>query len=287
LEIHQESRATERPQETTTTETHTVSELKHSPAPEGEGRAVVAEPQVDSALFLRGEQTAAPANGGQHEPDPQNAGENSAPIDSKIPAAEEQSQSEGSTVESGQVSLVAGPTGAMHESQSIPDVQPHDVALQIAHEAHVYRLAGGRAVRLRLQPEGLGEVEVTIRYGTSRQLELHVVVEHAETGTLVQQGWSELRDALSAQGLTTERMVVSVAGMATGDTSSALGNGRETITGEGAAFGSGTPSNGGQDRSDQRRSGHASAPFDHGLEPRLHEKPSAGHEKTSRIDYRV
>jgi hypothetical protein len=116
---------------------------------------------------------------------------------------------------------------------------------------------------------------------------LHVVVERAETGSLVEQGWTQLRDALTAQGLTTERLVVSVAGQVLADASPAIANGREGVNGEGAAFGSGMPSSGGHDRGDQRGGGHAAAAFGRSRESGSQEQPSAGHEKASRIDYRV
>jgi hypothetical protein len=161
------------------------------------------------------------------------------------------------------------------------------VVAQLARNVDVYRLAGGHRVRLQLQPEGLGGVEVTLRYGASQRLELHVVVERAETGALVEQGWSQLRDALNAQGLSTERMVVSVAGPVPSDAGPATGNGRDGGDWGGGAFGSGLPSSGGHERGDQHRSRHASAAFGQDLSSRPQEPPSAGHEKTSGIDYRV
>ncbi len=110
------------------------------------------------------------------------------------------------------------------------DVKPSDVVAQIAHQADLYRLPGNRGVRIQLHPEELGGVQVTVRFATSGNLELHISVEHAATGALVQSGWNQLRDALVTQGFSPERLVMSVtgpggAGAQMGFSSSSNGNG--------------------------------------------------------------
>jgi flagellar hook-length control protein FliK len=109
------------------------------------------------------------------------------------------------------VSAVAGAAAAA--APGAPDAaHPRGVVAQIAQQAELYRLPGGRGVRIQLHPDGLGGVEVTLRYGNAGALELHVNVEHAATGALVQAGWSDLRDALSLQGISPDRLVMSVSG---------------------------------------------------------------------------
>jgi flagellar hook-length control protein FliK len=119
-------------------------------------------------------------------------------------------------VEPNQSSALVAPTigPAVTNSATLPpNVAPADVASQIAHHADLFRLPGNRGVRIQLHPEDLGGVQVTLRYaGNSGGLELHINVEHASTGALVQAGWSELRDALASQGISPDRLVMSITG---------------------------------------------------------------------------
>src|SRR5204863_10022904 len=121
----------------------------------------------------------------------------------------------------------------LNAAQHAPTVHPGEVVSQIAHQADLYRLPGNRGVRIQLHPEDLGGVQVTVRYGAGGALQLHINVEHAATGALVQAGWSELRNALATQGISPERLVMSV----TAPTSSSQldfsggGGGRQTDPG--------------------------------------------------------
>src|SRR5437660_2938219 len=90
--------------------------------------------------------------------------------------------------------------------------QPSQVVSQIARQADLYRLPGNRGVRIQLHPDDLGGVQVTLRYAATGGLELYINVEHASTGALVQSGWTELRDALATQGISPDRLVMSVTG---------------------------------------------------------------------------
>jgi flagellar hook-length control protein FliK len=92
------------------------------------------------------------------------------------------------------------------------NVHPGEVVSQIAHQADLYRLPGNKGVRIQLHPDDLGGVQVTVRYAAGGGLELHINVEHASTGALVQAGWTELRDALATQGISPDRLVMSVTG---------------------------------------------------------------------------
>lgn len=89
-------------------------------------------------------------------------------------------------------------------------VHPGEVVSQIAHQADLYKLPGNKGVRIQLHPEDLGGVQVTLRHATGGGLELHIAVEHAATGALVQAGWGDLRDALTSQGFSPDRLVMSV-----------------------------------------------------------------------------
>jgi flagellar hook-length control protein FliK len=108
------------------------------------------------------------------------------------------------------IAAAAGSTVVNSPIALPPQVRPAEVVAQIAHQADLYRLPGNRGVRVQLHPEDLGGVEVTLRYGVGGALQVHINVEHAATGALVQAGWSELRDALATQGISPERLVMSV-----------------------------------------------------------------------------
>ena len=95
-------------------------------------------------------------------------------------------------------------------AQASADVRAADVAAQIAQQVDLYRLPGNKGVRIQLHPEDLGGVQVTLRYAAGGSLELHINVEHAATGNLVQAGLSQLRDALATQGFQPDRVVMSV-----------------------------------------------------------------------------
>lgn len=91
-------------------------------------------------------------------------------------------------------------------------VHAGEVVSQIAHQADLYRLPGNKGVRINLHPDDLGGVQVTLRYAAGGSLELHINAEHAATGALVQSGWTQLRDALATQGISPDRLVMSVSG---------------------------------------------------------------------------
>jgi flagellar hook-length control protein FliK len=106
---------------------------------------------------------------------------------------------------------VAAPTTNEATPQQLPaNVHPAQVANQIAQQVDLYRLPGARGVRIQLHPEDLGGVQVTLRYANGGNLELHISVEHAATGALVQAGMPQLRDALATQGFHADRLVMSV-----------------------------------------------------------------------------
>jgi flagellar hook-length control protein FliK len=94
--------------------------------------------------------------------------------------------------------------------QPATNVHPGEVVNQIAQQVDLYRLPGNKGVRIQLHPEDLGGVQVTLKYATGGNLELHISVEHAATGALVQAGIGQLRNALATQGFHPDRLVMSV-----------------------------------------------------------------------------
>ena len=170
--------------------------------------------------------------------------------------------------------------------------QPSQVAAEIAHQAELFRLPGSRGVRIQLHPDDLGGVQVTLRYAASGGIELHINVEHASTGALVQSGWTELRDALATQGISPDRLVMSVTGPSTAgspDFSSNGGNlGYRSESGLTGFMQDGQPGQQGRGGGDEPRAGRG---WNRGSDPisaSADDTPrSAAPAAVSRIDYRV
>jgi flagellar hook-length control protein FliK len=116
-----------------------------------------------------------------------------------------------STADQPFVALADGATTAT-VIPSATHARASEVVNQIAHQADLYRLPGNKGVRIQLHPENLGGVDVTLRYSAAGGIQLHISVEHAATGQLVQSGWTELRDALATQGISPDRLVISITG---------------------------------------------------------------------------
>lgn len=171
------------------------------------------------------------------------------------------------------------------QPQHLSAAQPTEVASQIARHAELYRLPGGHGVRIQLQPEGLGTVDVTVRYGPGHTVEMHLAVDSATTGALVQAGWTDLRDALVAQGFSADRLVISVAAPAAETNGSPFGQDGSGRSDAGAmAFGQ--QSGGRQDGGDAARPSQGGGIVDPSLQPESTDEPSSVGQ-TSRIDYRV
>jgi hypothetical protein len=102
--------------------------------------------------------------------------------------------------------LAAAGTNAAASTTAAPqptNIHPGQVVSQIAQQSDLYRLPGNRGVRIQLHPDDLGGVQVTVRYAAGGGLELHINVEA---------GWTQLRDALATQGISPDRLVMSVTG---------------------------------------------------------------------------
>jgi flagellar hook-length control protein FliK len=143
---------------------------------------------------------------------------------------------------------------ATHNIPAVPaDIQPAQVVTQIAHQAELYRVPGDRSVHIQLHPEGLGGVDVTLRYSVANGIQLHLNVEHAATGALVQAGWTDLRDALATQGIHTDRLVMSVSAPANASgLDFSNGNGSQHSDSGLASFTQGQNSQQRQETQDQR-----------------------------------
>jgi hypothetical protein len=158
------------------------------------------------------------------------------------------------------------------------DVDPAHVASQIAHQADLYRLPGGRGVRIELNPEDLGGVGVTIKYGASGGIELHIVAEQAATAQLVQSGWNDLRGALGLQGIAPERLIMSVSSPSE---SSSSGSGGQAI------FGQAGQSNHQQSDRNNAQANRGWAGFGDAPTNVTEDVRQSGVVSSSRIDYRV
>jgi flagellar hook-length control protein FliK len=190
---------------------------------------------------------------------------------------------------SASMAQVTAPGSAPADVTAVP---PSQVVSQIAHQAELYRLPGNRGVRIQLHPEDLGGVQVTVRYAAGGGLELHINVEHAATGALVQAGWTELRDALATQGIAPDRLVMSVTGPHTTanqpDFSSSGGGSSYRPDAGLAQFGQGGQSHGQRqdDAADARFSRAWNAPVE--TTPSTDDSPRVAlASAASRIDYRV
>jgi flagellar hook-length control protein FliK len=124
-------------------------------------------------------------------------------VDAADPTASAQHLAEAANSVAGATSTAAAPAAEQ-------SVHAGDVAQQIAQQVDLYRLPGSKGVRIQLHPDDLGGVQVTLKYVPGGNLELHISVEHASTGSLVQEGLSQLRDALATQGFHPDRMVMSI-----------------------------------------------------------------------------
>jgi len=193
------------------------------------------------------------------------------------------------------VFTVAAPVVAPSNAAQLPEnVHPAQIATQIAQQVDLYRLPGNKGVRIQLHPEDLGGVQVTLRYVSGGNLELHISVEHAATGALVQAGMPQLRDALVSQGFSPDRMVMSVSASAAAgqmDFSSNNNGSNRSDTSGMAAFTQNGQSN--PQRDDERRDGPTPPGWSSGADPSTSTSTSTTDNTSSvtgsnsRIDYRV
>jgi flagellar hook-length control protein FliK len=178
------------------------------------------------------------------------------------------------------------------QPQAASNAHPAEVVNQIAQQVDLYRLPGSKGVRIQLHPEDLGGVQVTLKYASGGNLELHISVEHAATGALVQEGIGQLRDALATQGFHPDRLVMSVSAAGASSqmdlSSNNNSNGGAYRSDSGfAAF----TQNGQSGQQRDTPGNNASAGFgwssSRDVSPTSEVAPIATDLSTSRIDYRV
>jgi flagellar hook-length control protein FliK len=169
-----------------------------------------------------------------------------------------------------------------------PDIRPSEVVNQIAHQADLYRVPGDRSVHIQLHPEGLGGVDVTLRYSAANGIQLHLNVEHASTGALVQAGWTELRDALATQGIHSDRLVMSISAPANASGPNlSNGNGSNRSDGGLASFTQGQNSQQRQETQEQRTARGWNAAIDPILPSSFDVSQRVAPASAGHIDYRV
>lgn len=84
------------------------------------------------------------------------------------------------------------------------------IGRQVLEKIHVQLSEGHRELRLRLWPEELGEVRMSLRMTDSDTVHANLVVENDAVRQAILDATPQLKDALSRHGLDLERMSVSV-----------------------------------------------------------------------------
>jgi len=87
--------------------------------------------------------------------------------------------------------------GEQAAARAATPVRPFEAMQSIAQSA-----AGGTTkLELQLEPAHLGKIHVTLQSDASKQLQMHLTVEHAATRQVIEQHLPQLRAALEQQGL--------------------------------------------------------------------------------------
>jgi flagellar hook-length control protein FliK len=102
----------------------------------------------------------------------------------------------------------AAATGAQAVDRAGEPASP--LVNQLAHGVHLAAEQPGQAVRLVLQPEGLGGVSLRIGL-THAGVNVHIAVDNPATRDLVQSSWPQLSQALDQQGVSVDRVFVELA----------------------------------------------------------------------------
>jgi flagellar hook-length control protein FliK len=105
------------------------------------------------------------------------------------------------------------PTGAEATTRADgPTLAPRPGTPLLDQLADSLRLASdqaGRSVRLLLQPEGLGEVNVRVALGEGG-VSVHLAVSNAAAHDLIQSTWPQLSQALQQQGLAVDQLALAL-----------------------------------------------------------------------------
>lgn len=113
------------------------------------------------------------------------------------------------TVTGGTTQTVAPVTETKIEPARLAEVQPKDVIAQI--QLAVEDLEGQKleTVKITLQPEELGRIELRVTHGADHGLQVSVRAEQPHTAVLLENHLTELRSNLSASGLDVANITIS------------------------------------------------------------------------------
>ena len=182
--------------------------VQQQPAP-ATHQATTPESAPTSAAPIVGPQ---PASQGGSQPSGTNIdrGHGRHTADKIAPISSEPTAVQSAPASDAAMAVAAATTAPTTAGRSLAQVGSSEVVSQIARHADLIRLPGNRGLHIQLHPDDLGGVQVTVRYSPTGGVELHINTEHAATGALVQAGWTELRDALANQGISPDRLILSV-----------------------------------------------------------------------------
>jgi len=215
------------------------------------------------------------------------------------PIATDTAVVQNATVSDAALVAAAATTAPLSGGPPLTPVGPSAVVSQIARHADLIRLPGNRGLRIQLHPDDLGGVQVTVRYSPAGGVELHINAEHAATGALVQAGWAELRDSLAIQGISADRLMMSVtapSGAGQADLSGGGGNRSDPSSyssnqsSQASLSSQNSQNSQGQSRQDtpqQRAAQGWNGPLDPTSSPDGNPRVAAATAAPSRIDYRV
>jgi len=106
------------------------------------------------------------------------------------------------------------------------------IGRQVLEKVQVQLSSGSRELSLRLWPEELGEVRLSLRMTDNDKVHAHIVVENEPVRQAMLDSMPQLRDALVKHGMDLERMSVSIGQRDAGSANSDAG-GREDGNGDG------------------------------------------------------
>jgi flagellar hook-length control protein FliK len=252
-----------------------------------------------AASPLVGLQQAAPGSGAQSGNTSRDHGRRTP--DKIAPLAADTAVVQSAPVSSDAAMLAAAATSApVSAGPPLTSVGPSAVVSQIARHADLIRLPGNRGLRIELHPDDLGGVQVTVRYSPAGGVELHINAEHAATGALVQAGWAELRDSLASQGISADRLMMSVTAPSGAGQADLSGGGNRSDpnayssnpNSQGSLSNQTSPNGQGQDQSRQDTPRQPASegwngPLDPISSPDGDQRVASATAAPSRIDYRV
>jgi hypothetical protein len=123
---------------------------------------------------------------------------------------------------------VASPAGVVAALAEAGEMSGPPVVEQIAQGIELATRQPGRAVRLVLQPDGLGSMSLRVGLSeTGTGVQVHIAVDSAATRELVQTGSPQLAQALDQHGLSVDRLLVELSGSRAQDAGSGQQHARQ------------------------------------------------------------